>query len=328
MQDARNKKQEEAWSLVSSRWPLVTPFSPATNDERPATRFWLRLLFLFAGGVFFSPPLALESPLAVRQPPATASQEKAQTVSAPLTQIYRVGPEDVLEIRLFNDPESFKSPDYRVSSSGYIFFSYVGNVHVSGKTTTKIEEELKRLLKNGYFENHEVDVAVKEYKSHIIYLLGEATGQLVLKREQVPLIEILAQLGVRQAATRAIITRLVNGQMTTLTVDLRSSERHTTLIQHGDIIELQAIVEQVFLTGEIRTTRPIDYVPGLTLSQAIIIAGGTSEFAKRSKIEIRRKLPDGKTEVIRADFDKIIRGKSPDIELKPGDTIYVPRRFL
>lgn len=264
----------------------------------------------------------------VHQQVSSAAEARPQA-SSPPTRIYRVGPEDTLEIRLLNDPEA--QPEYRVSPGGYIFFPYIGNVHVAGKTTTEIEEELKRLLKNGYFENPEVIVAVKEYKSHYVYLLGETGGgQIVLKREQVPLIEILAQAGVRPSVRRVIITRLgdESGQPSTLVVNLNSPEKYSVMVQHGDIIEVEALVERVFITGEVRQPTAQEYTPGLTLSQAIIQAGGPTEFAKRSKIEIKRKAPDGTVTVLRADFDKILRGESPDIELRPGDLIYVHRRFF
>jgi protein involved in polysaccharide export with SLBB domain len=161
-------------------------------------------------------------------------------------------------------------------------------------------------------------------------LLGEsANNQVVLKHERELLFEILVKSGVRQSARRVVITRMVDGQPTMVQVDLTTNEKYTTLVQHGDIIEVQAASsDKVFLTGEVKTIGTIEYTTGLTLSQAIILAGGTSEFAKRSKIEVRRKSSTGKPEIIKANLDNIIRGKDPDIELKPNDTIYVPRRFL
>lgn len=244
-----------------------------------------------------------------------------------LTEIYLVGPEDVLEITLANDPELPR--EYRVSSGGHIFFPYLGSVSVAGKTTAEIEEELRRLLRNGYFENPELTVAVKEYRSHVIYLLGDvgAVGPFILRRERVPLIEVLARAGVRPTARRVTLTRWSEGRPTTLTVDLTTLEKYTTLVAPGDILEVQSPREYVFLTGEVRTPQAIEYTPGLTLSQAIIHAGGPSEFAKRSKIQIKRRRADGSVEILRADLDKIIRGHSPDVELKPNDTVFVPRRF-
>jgi len=265
-----------------------------------------------------------------RSPQAASRQDRAHPTETPepaLTEIYRVGPEDVLEITLANDPELPR--EYRVSSDGHIFFPYLGSVPVAGKTIAEIEDELRRLLRNGYLENPHLTVAVKEYRSHYVYVLGDvgATGPMILTRERVPLIEILARAGVRPTARRVTLTRWSQGRPTTLLIDLATPEKYTTLVAHGDILEVQALREYVFITGEVRTPQALEYAPGLTLSQAIIHAGGPSEFAKRSKIQIKRRRPDGTVEVLYANLDKIVRGHSPDVDLKPNDTIFVPRRF-
>jgi len=259
--------------------------------------------------------------------PRQAPSGSAEGTERRLTEIYRVGPEDVLEITLANDPELPR--EYRISSSGHIFFPYLGSVAVAGKTTAEIERELHQLLQNGYFENPELTVAVKEYRSHYVYLLGDvgAVGPMILTRERVPLIEILARAGVRPTARRVTLTRWQDGRPTTVVVDLTTPEKYTTLVAPGDILEVQSPREYVFITGEVRTPQAIEYVPGLTLSQAIIHAGGPSEFAKRSRVQIKRRRADGRVEVFQANLDKIIRGQAPDVELHPNDTVYVPRRF-
>lgn len=145
--------------------------------------------------------------------------------------------------------------------------------------------------------------------------------------ERVPLIEILARAGVRPTARRVTLTRWQDGRPTTVVVDLTTPEKYTTLVAPGDILEVQSPREYVFITGEVRTPQAIEYVPGLTLSQAIIHAGGPSEFAKRSRVQIKRRRADGRVEVFQANLDKIIRGQAPDVELHPNDTVYVPRRF-
>lgn len=271
--------------------------------------------------------LLAAQPLSAPPHQEAAPRASAEVPESQLTEIYRVGPEDVLEITLANDPELPR--EYRVSSGGHIFFPYLGNVQVAGKTTAEIEEELRRLLRNGYFENPELTVAVKEYHSHTVYLLGDVgtVGPFVLRRERVPLIEILARAGVRPTARRVTLTRWNEGRPMTLLVDLAAPEKYTTLVAPGDIIEIQSPREYVFVTGEVRTPQAIEYAPGLTLSQAIIHAGGPNEFAKRGKIQIKRRRADGGVEILRADLDKIIRGQNPDMELKPNDTVFVPRRF-
>ena len=75
--------------------------------------------------------------------------------------------------------------------------------------------------------------------------------------------------------------------------------------------------------------RPGEYVLSSTMTvlDALALGGGFSDFAKRTKIYILRRSPDG-AGVVRLPFNykQVIQGKSLDqnVELKPGDTIVVP----
>jgi len=55
------------------------------------------------------------------------------------------------------------------------------------------------------------------------------------------------------------------------------------------------------------------------------MAGGFTEWAKKSKIKIFRK-HGGVEKVIKVNYNKIISGKYPElnIPLQPGDSIVVP----
>lgn len=74
-----------------------------------------------------------------------------------------------------------------------------------------------------------------------------------------------------------------------------------------------------FILGEVKNPQGYPYQPGLTVNQAIAIAGGLTERGSVNDIGLKRK-SDGKTSVIE------------DIELdfvvQPGDTITVRQRFF
>ena len=72
-----------------------------------------------------------------------------------------------------------------------------------------------------------------------------------------------------------------------------------------------------FLTGEVEKPGSIPYQPGLTLRQAIPIAGGLTERASTSKITV---ISGGKTnQPQKIDLDYLI---------KPGDTITIEESFF
>ncbi|HDD45359.1 MAG TPA: hypothetical protein ENG63_10960 [Candidatus Desulfofervidus auxilii] len=62
----------------------------------------------------------------------------------------------------------------------------------------------------------------------------------------------------------------------------------------------------------------------ITLLQAIAIAGGFAEWAKKSGVIILRKTGKGDERIV-VNIEKIIKGKGAmDIKLQPGDRIIVP----
>ncbi len=86
---------------------------------------------------------------------------------------------------------------------------------------------------------------------------------------------------------------------------------------------------KVYVVGPVRAPGyleiPSDEV--LTLSKAILRAGGFTDFAKKTGVRVTRKT-NGKDEVFTVDVKEILeKGKTDlDLALLPGDFIYVPER--
>jgi polysaccharide export outer membrane protein len=91
---------------------------------------------------------------------------------------------------------------------------------------------------------------------------------------------------------------------------------------------------KIYISGPVRSPGmqeiPSDEV--LTLSKAIMRAGGFADYADRHKVEVRRKsaTPGGKDQVYTVDVAQILeKGKSDsDLPLEAGDLVYVPERVL
>ena len=67
----------------------------------------------------------------------------------------------------------------------------------------------------------------------------------------------------------------------------------------------------------------------MTLTQALSQARGFNKFAATTKVKILRKDKDNKEETFTVNVKKIIKGDlSSDVELMPGDIIYVPESFF
>jgi len=75
-----------------------------------------------------------------------------------------------------------------------------------------------------------------------------------------------------------------------------------------------------FILGEVNEPKDYPYQPGLTVAQAIAIAGGLTERASESSIELKRKRSDGSTAVT--------NNTGMDEPLQPGDIITVKQSFF
>ena len=83
---------------------------------------------------------------------------------------YRVGSQDLLEISVFGVSEL--THQARVNSNGMINLPLIGGVMAGGRTVPELEKELGERYADGYLQNPQVTVFVKEYTSQRVTLEG------------------------------------------------------------------------------------------------------------------------------------------------------------
>lgn len=83
---------------------------------------------------------------------------------------YRVGSQDLLEISVFGVQEL--SHQARVNSNGMINVPLVGGVMAGGKTVPELERELAEKYADGYLQNPQVTIFIKEYTSQRVTMEG------------------------------------------------------------------------------------------------------------------------------------------------------------
>ena len=88
----------------------------------------------------------------------------------------------------------------------------------------------------------------------------------------------------------------------------------------------------VYVSGQVRTQGSIE-IPAeerLTVSKAILKAGGFAEFSDSKKVKLVRNKAGGKAETTIVDVDAILtKGQiEKDPVLQPDDRIIVPRKFI
>jgi polysaccharide export outer membrane protein len=89
------------------------------------------------------------------------------------------------------------------------------------------------------------------------------------------------------------------------------------------VVVLGVNSQRVFLVGEVGKVGPIMMTPGMTPLQAIVSAGGLTQFASSKRIYILRSA-GGKQQKIPFNYKQALKGDNSGVSLLPGDTIVVP----
>ena len=249
---------------------------------------------------------------------------------------YVVGPQDVLMITSYDQADL--SGKFAVESDGTFTYPLIGRFRAGGLTLRQVENGLKRRLTDeGFFKNPQITVAVEQYKSQKIFIVGEvrSPGTYPLSGGM-SLVEALARAGstTPSASGEAIIVHQ-NDQNSSgpilSTPGAAADLTHVNLkdLQNGIFSENAALrdgdtvfvlrAESVYVFGQVRT--PGAYAlqqKNTTVLQALSLAGGVADRGTTNRIRIVRMVKSQKKE-LKVKLDDIVQ---------PGDTIIVGERFF
>jgi protein involved in polysaccharide export with SLBB domain len=228
----------------------------------------------------------------------------------------------VLDIRL--GPTSAQSTLFTVTPTGLLEHPNLADpLPVAGLTVDEISGEIEADLKRRELHDKpSVSVGVRDYLSHTILVSGlvKDPGTKILRREAIPLYVVIADAQPLAEASRATLVRHDSNEI--IEIDLSDARQMNRLVQPGDVITLQAHTTQyVYVGGEVKTPGEKVYRRGLTLTQAILAAGGLIRDVK--EVQLARANGEGYLSVTRIKLKELHSGKVQDPVLEPGDRITV-----
>jgi len=241
----------------------------------------------------------------------------------PLTEIYRVGPGDVLDVRLLNSTSS-RSTLFTVFGAGLIDLPVAGGpISVAGMTPEEIQTHIAAELKRRAIEEGaQIAVGVRQYASHAVVVTGLVNnpGTKFLRREAVPLYVILAEAQLRPDAGRLF---LMHSGSPGQNLDLSDPLTLNFNVVSGDVVTVSGRPQEFYyIAGRINYPGQKIFQPGITLLQAVLAAGGLVRQNDNS-IEVSREGSEGRLITTRFNIKGIKSGKVEDPKLQPGDRIEV-----
>jgi len=287
---------------------------------------------------------ALVRPKSIKPSPATTPRT---TLSS---ERYRIGPGDVLEVRLYKLPDLSREA-LRVEESGTIRMPLIEQ---DIQAACRTENELAKEIASRYLplmRNPQVDVFVKEYHSRPVAVIGAVNtpGRFQLQR-RIRLLDLLSFAGgpaERAGGNIQVVHSSSYPSCETMQLESRNdlgisifklrdtlagNGRSNPYVRPGDVITVLD-VEQIYVLGNVMKPSNFPLRERITLSQAIAMAGGTLPDSQSDRVRILRQKPDGvnKEELV-VNLKAITKRQAPDVVLQANDIVEVPtasgRRFL
>jgi polysaccharide biosynthesis/export protein len=286
----------------------------------------------------------------------------AARAKSPVADGYRLGPDDLLDIRIPDllqasaigaeprtAPGSIDVPvvggapafqqGFRVNASGEVNVPMLGAINVKGLTPSGLEREIaRRLVARGILRAPQVNVLVAEYRSNVVAVIGsvERPGLYPVTRPGATLADLVWAAGGpnRESGRMVEFTPAGDGpssDRSPLVLDLQALLRQSSdavglpnpIVRPGDVVSIP-LAGSVLVDGWVEKPGAYPITRGLTVSGAVAAAGGHSFPANQRRAEVRRVLPDGQDMSFTIDLEAVAKGNAADVPVTDGDVVRLP----
>jgi polysaccharide export outer membrane protein len=274
-------------------------------------------------------------------PALTTASTPTNSSVVPEDARYRIGPGDVLDIRIYNRP-TLSRDGVRVEGNGMFRMPLI---ETEIQAACKTEGELAKDISTQYarfYKNLQVDVFIKEYHSNQVAIIGAVNDQSRFElQRRIRLLELLTYAkgpSSRAGQTINVVHSTAPSLCRTVKYDddtaaftsyklsdtLQGDPKDNPYLEPGDIVTIPE-ADQVYVVGNVFLPMTIPLKEPITLSRAIAMAGGTKQDTKKDKVRVVRQEPgtNVKKEII-VDLSAIEKRSAEDIQLLPNDIVDVP----
>ena len=282
-----------------------------------------------------------EAPAASEEVPLVAHPVEEPTIAPLLLRggsDYRIGRQDLLEIRVFDLEELDQT--VRVADDGSITLPLLGRLQVAGLTKGDLEREVARQLEERFVRDPQVTIFVKEYESKKVAVSGAVkkpdTYEMLGEKT---LLEMISKAGGldRDLGKELIIFRQEDGGAARrIAVDLDrlvydADPALNLPVRPGDIIYVPTVEKvRIFVSGAVRNPNlyEVPRAEPVTVLKAVTLAGGTTDRAAESRVQVIRTGEDGRRVALHVNLRKIKKGKAEDPVLQKDDLVLIPEAFF
>ncbi len=244
---------------------------------------------------------------------------------------YTIGVGDILSIRVWG--EDSLGGDVRVRPDGKISLAGVGDIKAEGVTPMALQRSIAAKLSSIVHEPM-VTVMVHTASNNAVVVHGPGVRSAVLLLErETTVLQLLAQVAPEYGADleNACVRR--DGQVAAKNFQALFTQgggENNIVLQPGDIIYIPLKEKRyVFVVGAVEKPSTLPHYDGMTLLEAIHLAGGFTKFADRNDTRIVREGPGGKETIRVRAGDLTEKGDlAQNVRLSGGDVVQVEKGWF
>jgi polysaccharide export outer membrane protein len=255
---------------------------------------------------------------------------------------FKIMPGDTVILTVFG--EESMSGRYEVEEDGTLNIPPVGRIKVAGLSSNEIENYLVNYLKGGYMVEPRIKVEIVPSPLRNVFVLGEVKnpGSYDPRKGRTIIDYILIAGGPTPFSGDTItllrregnaLKRIGSFSLSELIktgntgIDVSAGDIiYVSRKEKGSISSIEGTQQNAFyVVGEVKSPGAYEFKEGFRVLDALLSAGGPTDFSALNKTKVYR-YENGNKEVIEVDLEGVIKkGKvEGNIEIKPGDIIYIP----
>jgi polysaccharide biosynthesis/export protein len=281
-------------------------------------RFLIFMVMTVLGGCATLPPLPPSTDPVPFQELASQRRELPETADT-------LGPEDVLKVVIYEHPDL--SQEVTIGTDGAFVYPLIGKVQAANLTLHRLEEHMTQRLAKDFLVNPQLTITVLQRRSRHVYVLGAVrTPGVHPLKYNATLLELLSMAGGldAEAGSYAFLVpgkqgsngniqnpgaegKLQNVVSIDLEKVLAGEIRQALPVNANDIIYVPKRA-YVFVTGQVQRPGRYALERDTTVHKAIILAGGFTQFAAKSRLEVRRVVA-GKPQDFHANLDDALQAE-------------------
>ncbi|MCL5105092.1 MAG: polysaccharide export protein [Armatimonadetes bacterium] len=245
---------------------------------------------------------------------------------------YRIQEEDILRLDVWGETQ-LSNLQMQVTPDGKINVAYLGEMQAAGLTQNELTQNIvKQFEEKQILFNPKVQITILNLHQPTVRILGavQRVGEVTFKDGDT-ILDAVGRAGYTGDAWLEKATVTHKGSDKPIPLDLRKMLNgdlsQNIKLQKGDIINIPPTEYQnkFYVMGQVMRPMMYDLRDKTSVLAAINLAGGPTERASLRSTLVIRGGPD-KPQKVRCNLSKLFdkADLSQDIQLLPGDVVYVP----